>query len=730
MTNIANLTSLITAFSNETEQGSITPKIVGSLLQQITNALPDAEQLSQADTQLSNRINSNATAIQNEVTRATTKEREITNTISKLDPRIFKGKLYVKQEGYPTRFSLWTDKDFTIEFTSNYTGGEVGNAWRATGHSGGIIISSWWNLILITPNNYVVFEYSDDEGNKIPTSGDGSITTGGYWRKYTTYKHLTEDERTKWNKVITDLSTETTNRINTDTEIKNAVTRYRISNNDAINDVIKELYFDKWCNTSEISYISIKRNGSSAENSELWELYLVDKNGTSHWASFGKRTESQDVNVSRIGWQSDKTSLLFSESHRNEVSVYAVIDWSKITDQKGALTSQKFSDAKLKSNIVNNVKYHPQINTCITTHKYTHDVEANSIIKELYFENLTRNGSSITEWYLKNEFFLARIDRCVEDNGKILWQLVFGVKNDNGSGHFYIYTESSPEKNSIWKKAAQFTIGEVTYSGTIYAIIDWSKIAYDSRVEFADYLLPGCLKLHESPIINSYISSPLNTTKWSNTLNIDNYKTQGIYYISGERLKSESDHLPILNASSGHSISGQLTVLDASLSTTEQCITQYLKLSNRLGSEGKEYVRTYNKYSNGTSGWSEWREIKQTSILNQISDTQLKNKTENGTYEGAILNNTSDFSNITSKISTFLQGIQSAGASELPTGSLFTLEVLNNYAIVNFAKQNNITINKSITQRAKVLLVNGTYIEIQRTHNGSSWSNWKAINSL
>ena len=53
--------------------------------------------------------------------------------------------------------------------------------------------------------------------------------------------------------------------------------------------------------------------------------------------------------------------------------------------------------------------------------------------------------------------------------------------------------------------------------------------------------------------------------KWSTSFNMNNFKEQGIYYISGERLQSETDNLPINNAASGHSISGKLTVLDASL---------------------------------------------------------------------------------------------------------------------------------------------------------------------
>lgn len=220
--------------------------------------------------------------------------------------------------------------------------------------------------------------------------------------------------------------------------------------------------------------------------------------------------------------------------------------------------------------------------------------------------------------------------------------------------------------------------------------------------------------------------SKATTVVWSESFNLNDYKTQGIYYISGERLLSEYDNLPIMNASPGHTISGQLTVLDASLSDAEQCITQYLKLTNRTGSEGKEYIRTYNKDSNGTKGWSAWKELKQTANLNQISDAELKNYTENGLYEGVI------FEGLVFSDSTMAQFLgeikQTTGSASIPNGSLFSMEVFNNYAVVQKAEQMGLRISQSIVQRAKVLIVNGTYVEIQRTLQNDVWGNWKMIN--
>ena len=223
----------------------------------------------------------------------------------------------------------------------------------------------------------------------------------------------------------------------------------------------------------------------------------------------------------------------------------------------------------------------------------------------------------------------------------------------------------------------------------------------------------------------------IENIEWSSTFNMNDYKRQGIYYITGERLQSENDNLPIMNASSGHTINGQLTVLDASLSDTEQCITQYLKLTNRLGSEGKEYIRTYNKYSNGSEGWSAWRELKQTTNLNQISDAELKNYTENGMYEGVIVGSISDLNNIPNKIGAFLSTASVAAAEDIPTGTLFTMDVLNNYAVVQKVEEWGFgVIPRGVTQRAKLLLITGQYVEIQRTLQGDVWSGWKMINAL
>ena len=531
------------------------------------------------------------------------------------------------------------------------------------------------------------------------------------------------------------------------TTINNTAVKSMVSTNEEFNNIVKELYFDKWVDISKISTISLKRNGIAGKNI-VWEMYIVDINGKSSWASFANKAEDYDVNVATIG--TEEGHFLYNKG----VTVYAVIDWSKVTDNKGeGITADAFSVKGKMLTSINNAKYFPKISECVTNHKYTHSPIANSIIKELYFENLTKNGTPISDYEFRRYFSLQRIDRnkvSDDGSGKKIWSLVFYVKNPDvdtsipgvdADNHFFSSITVSPEKDVVVKMPMSTTLkypnsdGVLTtykFAATTYAVIDWSKLKNGEANTIIAPLLDGCLNVRNSPIISAYIG---NSIKWSSSFNMNDYKAQGVYYITGERLQSENDNLPIMNASSGHSISGQLTVLDASLSTTEQCITQYLKLTNRLGSEGKEYIRTYNKYSNGSEGWSAWRELKQTTNLNQISDAELKNYTENGMYEGAIYNGSYDIQEIDAAIANFISAIaKSDGARELPSGSLFTMEVLNNYAVVQKAEQMGLRVPSSIVQRARVLLIGGSYYEVYRIYfnvddNGprSYWSYWGVI---
>ena len=142
-------------------------------------------------------------------------QKAVTDAITALNPNLFKGILYA----YLTdgKYRLYTKYDSkntaeNMEFTSNYVGGEPGSVWRVKGGAGGILISNYGTLSLITPRNMYLFEYSDSDGNKLESSSEDYKNGNGYWRKVTQCENLTTDERTKWNKVVTDLAAEIQNR--------------------------------------------------------------------------------------------------------------------------------------------------------------------------------------------------------------------------------------------------------------------------------------------------------------------------------------------------------------------------------------------------------------------------------------------------------------------------------------------------------------------------------------
>lgn len=338
------------------------------------------------------------------------------------------------------------------------------------------------------------------------------------------------------------INKETTNRQEDTTGIKNSMVKSCVSNKEEFNDVVKELYFDKWVDTSKISTIGLKRNGI-AGGSIVWEMYIIDTNGKSSWASFGKNAETDDVNVATIGAQ--EGHFLYGRG----VTVYAVIDWNKVPNNDGVREETKhFSvNGKMLASI-NNAKYFPKISECLANHKYTHSPVANSIIKELYFENLTKNGNPISDYEFKRFFSLQRIDRnkpSDADTSTNVWSLVFIVKNPDvdtsisgviAENHFFDDVTVSPESDIVTKMSMATTLKypnsegvltEYVFSATVYAVIDWSKLKRGEPNTITAPLLSGCLDVRNSPIIYNYIENEeLRTQLAQLTASIDTTSEQ------------------------------------------------------------------------------------------------------------------------------------------------------------------------------------------------------------
>lgn len=233
--------------------------------------------------------------------------------------------------------------------------------------------------------------------------------------------------------------------------------------------------------------------------------------------------------------------------------------------------------------------------------------------------------------------------------------------------------------------------------------------------------------------------SRIKTIVWDENSDMNDYKTSGIYICENGFRSNLDDNLPITNVDDY--ISFKLIVTDSvsdKNGNEYHIIGQHLILTNRGGKETKVYIRDYEYHINNADGgsyidkgWRPWKEFKQTTNLGQITDEELKSYTDNGFYEGVVFNSQNDLNNMTNLIASFVQGLASDGSSAIPTGTLFTIEVLNNYAICKAAESFGRAIPKTITQKAKIQLV-GTidypYFEIQRSSMHDTWTPWKAVN--
>lgn len=242
--------------------------------------------------------------------------------------------------------------------------------------------------------------------------------------------------------------------------------------------------------------------------------------------------------------------------------------------------------------------------------------------------------------------------------------------------------------------------------------------------------------------------------EWNETSKLSDFIEPGIYICNNTKRYTLEDELPITNVWSENNetayISFTLIVNKAvhfkNVPNKYEGIGQTLILTNRAGSETKQYIRTLeHDFNSAENKWESvrviqpWKELKGTTILDMISDDDLKEYDGNGTYEGAINNNDigSLIGDVAKSIQNFIFSSNSSGSSQtafdggapkLLTGSLFTMEVKNNYAIVEFARSQGIPIPQSVTQTAKIQLIDGTYMELSRIKredlNEGNWTNW------
>lgn len=234
-------------------------------------------------------------------------------------------------------------------------------------------------------------------------------------------------------------------------------------------------------------------------------------------------------------------------------------------------------------------------------------------------------------------------------------------------------------------------------------------------------------------------ASGVKNIVWTETSKLSDFLEPGIYVCENTKRYTLDDELPITNVGEHAGIGFTLivnSIVNNPSGNPHQLVGQTLILANRIGGETKQYIRSF-KYTvnNGATPpevtentWTPWKELKQTANLNQISDAELKNYTENGLYEGVIMNGF-DISFIDSAIEKFFADLpMSGGADPIPSGTLFTMDVLNNYAVVNAASSMGMDKPISISQKIKCLFINGYYVEAVRKSINGRWSSWYPVN--
>lgn len=168
-----------------------------------------------------------------------------------------------------------------------------------------------------------------------------------------------------------------------------------------------------------------------------------------------------------------------------------------------------------------------------------------------------------------------------------------------------------------------------------------------------------------------------STISWDNSSNMNNYKDEGIYTISGVRSNS-GDNMPISNYNTNGYIGGTLIInkTPEDPETKEYIISQNLVLANKVGGETKEYIRSC-IVKNQIETWTPWKESNMIQLFGEkasglASDVDINAAIDNGQYMGVY-----------------------TGSTLMSPGSTFIMTVINNYAANAQTGQPN---NRQVTQ--------------------------------
>lgn len=323
------------------------------------------------------------------------------------------------------------------------------------------------------------------------------------------------------------------------TTINNTAVKSMVSTNEEFNNVVRELYFDNWFDMSQIKSVAISRKVLQG-NTDVWQMYFISTDNAWAYAHFSvdPSVENDDICVGTIVAPDDTHPL-----YNKEIKVYAVIYWGLIAQNKQVV----YTNVGLKYNTTQ-VKFCPIINHCIETHKYVHTIRGIRAIKELYIEDLKKNGVAVS----KNDFekyFSVQSIACNVVNGVLTnYQIALSdirEKNKHGtngdkSEYIYIASYTYTDENNVFyldktinpsKPSADGILTGNTYSYKIYAVIDWSLMGKTAEGNYyyaiTSQMLAGCLDKKNSPIIYNYIENEALRTQLAQlTASIDTTSEQ------------------------------------------------------------------------------------------------------------------------------------------------------------------------------------------------------------
>lgn len=322
------------------------------------------------------------------------------------------------------------------------------------------------------------------------------------------------DRKAAINNLQSAISTETTNRTNEDTAIKNTMVKSRVSDNEEFNTIFKELYINKNIRHTNIKEIVISKDSGKIQlcfrrriDDKLFYLTLIgDSNSLCHqYIGYG---DFEDTNVI------DDNKIFGQEN----VSIYAVIDESKVTKEYRSYGAKDI----LHWNEIFNIKYSPTINHYIDSYKYAQGINANAVFKELYFENLkvTTNSDGYTQLVNANAISKVlkfnSIHYAAESKSySLAVNFIEAFYDKSGTESKAVFIKLKRDNNISISNSISVDMPNLKFEcNAVYAVVDWNYldniIKETDQGEYAQITsmaLGGVIDITSSPIIYNYIES-------------------------------------------------------------------------------------------------------------------------------------------------------------------------------------------------------------------------------